>query len=454
MLTLTWRQVVGRVLESCDSTERTGEATPPERRKGLVLRGVLPGDRTAIQLDKSRIILGRDAECDAVLAVERVSRRHAEIYRQGPLVALRDLESTNGTWVDGQRTPHGAVRPGMLIRIGYWLGLVEQDDSSGGREGFAELAPGLFGGDALRVPLESVFRVASTVLPVVLVGESGSGKEGFARALHRASGRRGPFHAVNCAALPLALAEGELFGFERGAFTGAERANLGHLRAAHGGTLFLDEVVELPLALQAKLLRAVQEQEVTPLGQTRAVKFDARIVVACQLPLETYVGEQRFRFDLAQRLTGLTITIPSLRERRADIPSLFTTLLDRLTGGRAPTLDVRLFERLCLHSWPGNVRELEFLARQMLALHGLERRWGAEHLPQALRGELSDSVAPPAVGQDRNDYDRARFEAALRQHGNFSQAAASVGISRQRAYRLKGTVKETRGSGEKPGAKG
>jgi transcriptional regulator with PAS, ATPase and Fis domain len=267
----------------------------------------------------------------------------------------------------------------------------------------------------------------------VLVGRTGTGKERFARALHCHDGAERPFHAINCAALPPPLVEAELFGYRKGAFTGAERSHAGHLLAAHGGTLFLDEVAELELPVQAKLLRALETGEIPRLGETGDRRFQARIVAACQVPLTDLVAARRFRDDLAARLSGLIVTVPALCDRRADVPPLFDIFLRRYSGGSAPPVSTRLYETLCLYSWPGNVRELELLARQLLAIHGLEPILRRSHLPATMResGEERISQSMPtagAAGQLINALNSAG--------GNVKKAATIAGMSRQRAYRL------------------
>ena len=178
---------------------------------------------------------------------------------------------------------------------------------------FEEIGPGLWGGGALQAALAPLRQAAASDLPIVLEGETGCGKEVVTRTLHRWSGRSGPLVAVNCAALPEGLAEGELFGYRRGAFTGAERASVGYFRGADAGTLLLDEVSDLPLVLQAKLLRVLEERAVQPLGETRPVPIDVRVVVAGQQPLMEVMRAGRFRADLLARLDGLTVRLPPLR---------------------------------------------------------------------------------------------------------------------------------------------
>ena len=227
-------------------------------------------------------LIGRDADCTIRLDGTDISRRHASLRKDGPHggTVIVDLGSRNGVRVNGRPTTSSALRPGDVVRLGGWLGVV-----SNGPAGWKEIAPGLYGGSALQAALVPVRRAAASELPIIIEGETGTGKEVLTRTIHAWSGRTGPLVAVNCAALPEALAEGELFGYRRGAFTGADRASPGHFRSAEGGTLLLDEVTELPLALQAKLLRVLEEREVQPLGESRPVPIDVRVVVAGQQSL-------------------------------------------------------------------------------------------------------------------------------------------------------------------------
>jgi DNA-binding NtrC family response regulator len=428
-------------MRDSESTQPAEESEDRSRSSRLVLRGVLPGDTLSRPLGLPRVTLGRADDCGVRIEWPGVSRHHAEIYRQGPSFALRDLGSTNGVFVDGEPVEHCAVRPGMILRVGEWLGIVDQleDDEQNAR--FGELAPGLWGGAALASALMPLRKVAKTDLPVVLSGETGVGKERFARALHDLSGCKGPLHSVNCAALAPALVEAELFGFQKGAFTGAERSHLGHLRAAEGGTLFLDEVAELPLSIQAKLLRALEQKEVTPLGDVRSVRFDARIVVAGQWPLEEFVECGALRRDLGARLKGLEVSVPPLRARRGDVPSLFWRLMEQSSGAPPPPVSVKAYEALCVYAWPENVRELQLTARRLLALHGSEPMLHRRHLPEAVQRSCSSAAASHcerrAPVENRAEHDQRQLAWALEQSGgNLKAAAKSIGISRQRAYRL------------------
>jgi transcriptional regulator with PAS, ATPase and Fis domain len=409
-------------------------------------------ERKAMPLD-GRTVVGRDQTCQAVLSGNEVSRRHAEFRVDGPLVAVRDLESRNGVYVNGVRISDQPLATGDVVRCGEWIGVVVAGHGAGAP--FGEIQPGWFGGGTLAAAVEPARRLA-VELPIIVQGETGTGKEGTARAIHAWSSRKGPFVAVNCAALPSELAEAELFGYRKGAFTGANQTSPGLFRAADGGTIFLDEILELPLALQPKLLRVLEERRVRPLGETRDVSIDVRVVTATQEPLTEAVATKRFRADLHARLDGLTVVLPPLRERREDIVPLFIELLRAHAGGRPPAVEPKLAEALCLYDWPLNVRELVLLARRLLGLHGHEPMLRKAQLPpriltRAAAGTPDDTnpsesgSAPVAASGGekrarRNTGDQAEFEAltdALRRaDGSVARAAALIGISRARAYRL------------------
>jgi transcriptional regulator with PAS, ATPase and Fis domain len=271
--------------------------------------------------------------------------------------------------------------------------------------------------------------------------------------MHEWSARRGPFIAVNCAALVPTLAESELFGYRKGAFTGADRPSPGFFRAAEGGTLLLDEITDLPESVQAKLLRALEQREIAPLGESAPVRVDVRVLAATQIPLAKMVEERRFRADLCARLDGLTIRLPPLRERKQEIAYLFAHFLNQHSGGRPPEVEPRLVEQLCIHDWPFNVRELDLLTRRLLVLHGHEPILRRSHLPEQILnragtdGQGAAPVAPgsatplrgntPEAHRARRERELALLTQALRAHnGSIARAAAAIGISRQRAYRL------------------
>jgi transcriptional regulator with PAS, ATPase and Fis domain len=385
-----------------------------------------------------------------------VSRRHAMLYldpdSRDSGVRIADLGSRNGVRVNGRPVSEAQIGVGDVVRLGGWVGVVAASAGA-----FAEIAPGLWGGATLQAALEPLRTAAASDLPIVLEGETGTGKELATRALHRWSARSGPLSAVNCAALPEGLAEGELFGYRRGAFTGADRASAGFFRGAHGGTLLLDEVSDLPLGLQAKLLRVLEEREVQPLGEIHPVPIDVRVVVAGQQPLIEAVRAGRFRADLLARLDGLTVRLPPLRKRREDVLPLFSRLLEEIGQGRVPAMESDFAERLCMHDWPFNVRELVLLAKRLVTLHGSDVTLRAQHLPERIAGTAarsdssgSSSVSVPAgvaaksSGAERplpsgpvEPVELPALVVALRASGgNVARAAAMLGISRQRAYRL------------------
>jgi transcriptional regulator of acetoin/glycerol metabolism len=406
----------------------------------LALRWLFPElDGRLTVFERKPLVLGREGDVDVELPGEQTSRRHAEIRVEGLLAQIRDLDSRNGVYVDGKRVREAHLGLGSVVRLGEWVGVVvaAARDELVDREPFQPNLPGDFGGPVLRATLAPLRKAASSNLPVIVQGETGSGKEGVARAVHAWSGRPGPFLAVNCAALPEALAEGELFGYRRGAFTGAERANPGHLRAAHTGTLFLDEIVDLSALLQPKLLRALEQHEVVPLGESAPVHVDVRIVAAVQAPLREAVEAKRFRGDLFARLDGVTVHLPPLRERVQEIPFLFMNLLSKgLVGRTRPVVDSALIERLCLYDWPFNVRELDLVTRQLVALHGDEKKLLRAMLPSRLL-EPGTRAPTPVATPVTPALDLETLLAVLRNHGgNVTRAAAALGISRQKAYRL------------------
>jgi transcriptional regulator with AAA-type ATPase domain len=390
--------------------------------------------------DDGERVMGRDVACAVQLDGHDVSRRHAALHssRPGVPATIVDLESRNGVRINGRPISLAPLSAHDVVRIGGWIGVVTAAPAE-----MEEIVPGFWGGATLGAALAPLRRVAASDLPIVLEGETGTGKEMVAGALHRWSGRGGPLVAVNCAALPEALAEGELFGYRRGAFTGADRANPGFFRSADGGTLLLDEISDLPLALQAKLLRVLEQREVQPLGEARPVPVDVRVVVAGQQSLMESARTGRFRADLLARLDGLTVKLPPLRARREDVVPLFSRFLESFGQRRAPAFESDLAERLCAHDWPFNVRELVLLARRMLALHETETTLLAHHLPERIGQEVAAAGPPRAAPQPpagtaaSEPVQLPTLVVALRSSGgNVARAAAILGISRQRAYRL------------------
>jgi DNA-binding NtrC family response regulator len=416
----------------------TGSAGSP--RGAAVVRWVHPSSRTSTLEDGA--VFGRDADATVPLPGQQASRRHAEVRWAGVVPVLRDLESRNGTWVNGQRITERPVGPGDVLRIGEWVGVVLELSDRDAPLGLRDLGQSWYGSATLARAIEPARRVATTDLPVIIEGETGVGKEGMARAVHAWSARLGAFVAVNCAAIPPTMAEAELFGYRKGAFTGADQSNPGLFRAAHRGTLFLDEILDLPAPLQTKLLRVLEQHEVQPLGEARAVPIDVRVVCATQEPLGRAVEDRRFRADLLARLDGLTVVLPPLRGRREDIAPLFVRLLHDQTGGRVPDVDPKLVEALLIYDWPLNIRELVLLVRRLVAVHGDEPALKRAMLPDRVLAatRTASASAPPITPVRASTADDVAFDRlieSLRRHGgNVSRAAGALGISRSRAYRL------------------
>jgi DNA-binding NtrC family response regulator len=409
----------------------------PEARRPIGLHWFLPdGGYRFTPLGPRSLVVGRDPSAEVHLPFAEISRRHAEIAAEGPIFIVRDLGSRNGIALNGQPATEGLLSPGGLLRVGECLAVV----GSGVPAPETSARPGEYlVGPALALVLEPAFTAAQSDLPIVIEGDTGTGKEAVARLIHARSGRPGKFLGINCAALPESLAEAELFGFAKGSFTGAERARAGHLREADRGTLLLDEITDLPMPIQAKLLRVLEQREVMPLGESSPISIDVRIVAATQEPLEQAVADKRFRADLEARLRGLTVSLPPLRERREEVPLFFHAFLHAFLAQASiprPAVSVRLLEQLCLHSWPGNVRELSLLVRRLATLHANEPLWTRVHLASALSPASPSGSGTPAEVTDAAVVARAVEDC----QGNLTRAAERLGISRGKAYRLLKTL--------------
>ncbi len=289
---------------------------------------------------------------------------------------------------------------------------------------------------------EKARRILNKSIPLLIQGESGVGKEYFARAVHDSGPRNnGPFVAINCAALPENLVEAELFGYSAGAFTGARREGYqGRLREAHGGTLFLDEIGDMPLSMQTRLLRVLQERSVTPLGGSKAVEVDFTLICATHRKLREEVDKGNFRRDLYYRINGLTVSLPALRER-SDLQVLTERILAEINPNRGVTLSPGLLSLFGRHPWPGNLRQYANALRTASAmLDDGESCIDRQHLPEDLNEELTEIPAAPKDGQrlPRNlkELSLTTIRNTLEEcRGNVSQAARILGISRQTLYR-------------------
>jgi DNA-binding NtrC family response regulator len=373
---------------------------------------------------------------------------HAAVIRDGERWRLDDRGSTNGTRINGQPRRTAVLGDGDLIEIGrtflvFRAGLTTRTQALRALDaGTLDALPGL----ATILPelterFDELARLADSKMPIVLRGPTGSGKELLARAVHQLSGRSGAFIAVNCAGLPETLVESELFGNVRGAFTGAVADRDGLIAAAAGGTLFLDEVGELPLNVQSKLLRALQEQAVRPVGGTTERRVDLRVVAATHHDLDRLVEAGRFRDDLLARLGG-SFVLPALRERREDLGLLVDALLGQIEDPRArrAELSAEAVRALFAYSWPRNIRELHNALARAIALAGagpIE----LEHLPPEVQQAAGDERPPapePAlvVLTTAEQARRARLlELMLVHRGNIAAIARELGTVRSQIQR-------------------
>ena len=398
------------------------------------------GAETVVPLGMDPLVVGTSPECDVVLDDPHVSRKHCAIAMSDAGVLLRDLDSKNGTFVGDLQIHEVVLRPGAVARAGQWLLALrvtgaprEMPLSSSAR--FGEAVGGTLVMRALFARLEVAAATQETVL---LVGESGTGKELLARAVHDASPRRGgPFVVFDCSAVAPTLIESELFGFVKGAFTGADRDRAGIFEQAHGGTLFLDEVGELPLDLQPKLLRALEARQSRRVGANAWHPFDARIVAATHRDLIARMKSGAFRQDLYYRLAVLEARVPPLRERRDDIE----LLVERFLAAQSPSLTVHdlpagSLAMLRTHDWPGNVRELRNALARMIVFQD-----AGQTTLDAPGGEGPDALLRLPLREARQQvierFEQSYIEAQLKAHGgNVTRAAEAVGVSRQFLHRL------------------
>jgi DNA-binding NtrC family response regulator len=387
------------------------------------------------------------------VADPRMSAQHSRIVRVDGQWIIADIGSRNGTFVDGAKVDRGELGDGVMVELGgtaFVLRTLVPGPKADIHAG--ELATPLPDirtfSTTFEAALVNLRRLAVTQQSIILHGETGTGKEVIARALHQASMRTGPFIAVNCGALPPNLVESELFGHKKGAFSGAMEDRAGLVRAADKGTLLLDEIGDLPLSTQAALLRVLQEKEVQPVGATRPIPVDLRVLAASHRDLETEVATSRFREDLWSRLAGYTAEIPALRERREDLGLLIATLLARRGIDDSIRFTPEAGAALMQYHWPRNVRELEqvLASATALAADGVVE---LAHLPRSIGGPPSrpSSSAPmmPAARastdarEPLSPADVARREelcASLARHrGNIAAVGREMGVARMQIHR-------------------
>jgi transcriptional regulator with PAS, ATPase and Fis domain len=381
--------------------------------------------------DRDHAVRGA-ATLELAIADPRMSASHARLVRDGAQWILEDRGSRNGSFVNGSPVQRGPVGDHDVIELGRTAFVVAALEHSGLDVDASALAAPI--GDVLTfspafaLELGNLAKVSLTTRSILIGGETGTGKEVLARAVHAASRRSGAFVAVNCGALSATLVESELFGYRKGAFSGATEDRTGLVRAADGGTLFLDEIGDLPLATQATLLRVLQEREVMPVGATRPIAIDLRVVAASHRDLEAEVIAGRFREDLYARLAGFVLELPALRERREDFGLLVAAVLTR--AGADVTLAPEAGRALLAYGWPRNVRELDQALGAALALAS-DGVIELEHLPAAVRTAKAD-VSLESAPDDRN----AVLRAALAKHGgNIAAVGRELGVARMQVHR-------------------
>lgn len=397
--------------------------------------------------------LGREAANDLAIAESAVSRHHARVTLSKGGALLEDLGSTNGTMVNGERVQTRLLEEHDVVRVGdtifrfttanaYAYGAYRIDGSvvipaRGLPHAKSEL---LVGGYQVDRVVGLVDKVAATSLSAVVYGESGTGKELIARELHGRSGRSGPFQAINCAALPATLLESELFGYRKGAFTGANTDKTGLIQSANGGTLFLDEIGDMPVEAQAKLLRVLQERMVLPIGATVPEPVDVRVVCATHRDLDQRVADGEFRGDLLARLREVEIRLPALSERLED---LYPLVRHFLKNADASTMGVSLPFMLCVahYPWPYNVRELESAVRVALALHetgDLKARVLPRNVQDVLEthGDLAKAPRTSISAPSSTVPTEAELRALLARHqGNVAAVGRELGKERMQIHR-------------------
>ena len=396
--------------------------------------------RVRIGRGSSRAVRRHGETLEIDVADARMSVEHAELVHDEGRWSVHDLGSKNGTFLGGNRTGSATLAEGALLQLGRtFFSFRARFQTPEGLDLSAEqLIPGPAGlttfSPAFQETLDRAAAIAPSRVAVLIQGETGTGKEVLAHGLHKLSGRRGLFVAINCGALPANLVESELFGHRKGAFSGADQDRPGLVRTADGGTLFLDEVGDLPLPAQAALLRVLQECEVLAIGAGRPLPVDLRVISATHRDLQKMVQAETFRRDLLARLEGVALELQPLRERSEDVPLVVAALLRKLAPERP---DVRLSpeaaQALLEYAWPLNVRELEQALAGGLALS----RTGViecEHLPRALRELGAEPTARELTSEETRH--REGLEALLREHrGNLSAVARVLGKGRTQIVR-------------------
>ncbi len=424
-----------------DGPIATRAATPGLDAGSNLVVSILSGARKGHKQPLGeRCTIGKSNENDLVLPDDTVSRRHCELIREGSSIRVRDLDSTNGVRVDGTRVKDALLSPGAVLRVG------EVEIALRPAERRPEVLPSErtnFGGAlgeslAMRTIFGVLERIAPTDATVLLLGETGTGKDVLARALVAEGPRKsGPFVVVDCGAVSYSLIESELFGHERGAFTGAVAARQGAFELAHGGTVFLDEIGDLPLDVQPKLLRVLETKEFRRVGGNKPLRSDARVIAATKRDLDREVKAGKFREDLFFRLAVVPVTVPPLRQRREDVAMIAKHIL--AAAGADFTLEPDALAALAAHDWPGNVRELRNVLERAVYMARATGTFDLGTLALGGGGEGSGAFHFEAEHSYRET--RTRFEQEFerryvrwllaRHQGNVSAAAREARMDRK-----------------------
>ncbi len=430
------------------------------------------GMTVEVRLGQKEVKIGRGQEADLQLPDPSVSRLHAKIFRVGGQYFLADLRSRNGTHADGKRITQLALEDGRMFQVGPFRihfhrpasGIPAGEEPTappemasasfdsinaqplrvtkrtGAPTGSGEASFGLVGGSAhVRKLIATIRRVAASDVPVLIEGETGSGKELVARGIHDASARRErPFIVVNCGAISSELIESELFGHEKGAFTGATAQRKGAFELANGGTIFLDEIGELPFSLQPKLLRALEQKEVKRVGGNDLLLADVRILAATNRNLRDEISRKTFREDLYFRIGAITVSIPPLRDRREDVAPIarhFLTLMESQVSGPLPVLSPAALDAMISHDWPGNVRELRNAIQRAVVMAESGQLTGHDFsfLRKTAKMEAETESVSGLSRWEQAERTNILGELA-RQMGNKTKAARELGIAKSTLF--------------------
>jgi len=437
----TWRALFrssgAALAEATAAGGATGvRAAPPSNPAPARLRVRERGRERVAPLPAEGLSVGSDASNGLALEDPYVSARHLRIEPRSGRWEVVDVGSTNGTFLGGVRVWRSELPPGLPLALGDCELLLEVGSPREGRlPGSYE---GMFSLDAsMRQVFDLVDRLAEADVPVAILGETGTGKELVARALHARSARReGPFVPVNCAAIPESLMESEIFGHEKGAFSGADRQRKGAFEEADQGTLFLDEIGEMPLELQAKLLRALESGEVKRVGSSRPIQVSVRIVSATHRDLQAQVRAQRFREDLFYRLCVVPVAVPPLRRRQGDVRALAQRFLDAAAPrGQPLRWSEEALKKLESYDWPGNVRQLRNVVLRALLLRGEGQVLAASAVTfedvRRSAGPGGDDTTLYLPGLTMEDVEREAIRLSLRRHhGNRAAAVRELRIAK------------------------